>query len=160
MNSPICGEVEDGGEPVADVALGKTEELGALEDVLPAREVGLKPGAELEQRHHAPAHLERPRCRIEGPGEDLQQRALPRAVDADDPQAFARSHLEADVAQRPEFLVTSEVAERHPFEQAVAGTRVELESLSEIAHRHHHIAPGWVAHRTSRSSGRSRRRTR
>src|SRR5262249_16453819 len=97
---------------------------------------------------------------IEGPGEDLQQRALPRSVGADDRQTFARAHLEGDVAQRPELLVSMQVAEGDPFEQTVPGVRVELESLPEVANRHHHLARASLAHRTSLSSGRNRRRTR
>jgi hypothetical protein len=92
------GEVEDGLQPITHVSIGEAEELRALEHVLPAGEVGLEARAELQQGHHAPPDLERPRRGIEGPGEDLQQRALPGAVQADDAEALSGAHLKAHVA--------------------------------------------------------------
>src|SRR3954454_4051854 len=42
------------------------------------------------------------RCRRRDPRQDLQHRALARAVPPDDPHGLAGLHLERDVLQRPE----------------------------------------------------------
>ena len=115
------GELEDGGQAVTHVPAPGKPRSCALWKTFCRPVSRAEPRAELQQGHHAPSHLERSGCGIEGPGEDLQQRALPGAVDADDSQAFARAHFEGDVAQRPEVLVPAQVAEGDPLEQAVPG---------------------------------------
>jgi hypothetical protein len=63
----------------------------------------VEPGADLDQRAHAPADLQFPGRRREDPGEELQKRRLAGAVRPDDPERLARMHVEVDVAQRPDL---------------------------------------------------------
>ena len=50
------------------------------------------------------AHVDRPFGWPDDPGQDLEQRALARAVGADDRQRLAALDAQDDVAQRPELL--------------------------------------------------------
>ncbi|MDQ3439278.1 MAG: hypothetical protein M3478_02880, partial [Planctomycetota bacterium] len=56
------------------------EEAGGEEDVLAGGEIGVETGAELDDRAEAPVDLHGPLRRHEDAREELQQRALARAV--------------------------------------------------------------------------------
>ena len=73
-------------------------------DVLAPGQLGVKAGAHLQQAAHPPVDLGPPAGRLGDAGEDLEQRALARAVAADDPHHFALLHLEGDILQRPELI--------------------------------------------------------
>ena len=54
----------------------------------------------------------RPRGRLGDPGEDLEQRALARAVRPDDADDLAALDLERDILERPDVIVVARAA-RH-----------------------------------------------
>ena len=89
------GEVEDRGQTGSHLGVREAQQPRALEDVLPSGQLGVKAGAQLEERGDPPLDLERPLRRIEGAREDLEQRALPRPVDPDDADALPSGHVEA-----------------------------------------------------------------
>src|SRR6266545_278580 len=79
-------------ELLADVRALQPEDRPVEEDVLAPGEVGMESRAELEQRSDAAADLRRPRCRLDDPREDPEQRALAGAVSPDEPdRARARA---------------------------------------------------------------------
>src|SRR5690606_18389206 len=74
------------------------------EDVLAARQLRVEAGPHFQQAPHAAVDLGTALRRCGDAGEDLEQRALPRSVPADDPDDLAFGDLERDVAERPERL--------------------------------------------------------
>ena len=81
---------------------------GAVEiDVLAAGQFGVKAGAHLQQRTDAPLDLHLPLGGCGDAREDLEQRALARAVAPDDAHDLAALHLEVDVAQRPDRVAVA-----------------------------------------------------
>ncbi len=87
-------------------------DLGALhpedrahqEDVLAARELRVKPRADLEERADPSADLRPALGGLGDPRQDLEQRALARRRSADEADDLARLHVERDVAERPDRL--------------------------------------------------------
>jgi hypothetical protein len=142
------GEGEDLVELARDVGALHAEDRAAQEDVLAAGELAVEPGADLEQRADAPAHLGEP---LRGPRdarEDLQQRALARAVAADHAEHFARRDLERHVAQGPERVRVRRgpPAERPPrgahdrlAQRLVGRAAPEPVALAEARHAERHV---------------------
>ncbi len=95
-------EVDDLVEARGDLGAPHAEDRAVEVDVLAARELGVEAGAHLEQAADAAAQLDAPRRRLGDARQDLEQRALARAVAADDAEHLAAPHLEVDVAQRPD----------------------------------------------------------
>ena len=71
-----------------------TEDEQRLRNALRHHLVAWRAGDVLALEH------DRAGARIEDPGDDIEDRGLAGAVGADDGKNFARSHLEADVADR------------------------------------------------------------
>ena len=93
----------------------KPEDRAVQKDVLAPGQLGVEPGAQLQQRRHAAAHADPARGRAQHAGDHLQQRALARAVVADDAEHLAAPHVEGHAAQRPELVVGD-----RPFIQRIA----------------------------------------
>jgi hypothetical protein len=70
------------------------EQAGAVDDVLPAGQVGVQARAKLQEAEHAAGDAERALGGVHGAGEDLEQGALAGPVDADDPERLAAGDLE------------------------------------------------------------------
>ncbi len=93
-------------------------------DVLPAGKLGVEAGADFQQAADAAVEFDVAGRGLGDAGKDLEQRALARAVSADDADDFALFDLEADVLQGPEAVVVGEalaVAQslhRPPYEAA------------------------------------------
>ena len=66
-------------------------------------ELGVEAGPNLEERAKPAEDLSSAHRRSRDAREDLQQRALPRAVGADDAEHFAALDFERHVAERPEL---------------------------------------------------------
>ena len=81
------------------------------------------------------SHGDLPRRRIEGAGENPQQRRLAGAVDPDDSKTFPAVDVEADPAQRPQRVVSGHPSERHPLRDPVPRTPVQLESFGQMPDR-------------------------
>src|SRR5262249_5445670 len=81
-------------------------EDGAVQvDVLPPRELRVKPGSHLEQGADAAANLHITARRLGDARQDLEQGALAGAVAADDSQDLAAFELEGDVVERTEAVL-------------------------------------------------------
>ena len=72
-------------------------------DVLAAGQLGVKPGAEIDQRSDPTRRAHLSAGRSGDARQQLQQGGLARAVVADQPDRFARLQAQADVAQRPQL---------------------------------------------------------
>ena len=86
-SSPVNATISS--KRAATCALAEPEDRAVEVDVLAARELRVEPGAELEQRGHAAVDAD---GAVVGPvdaGQALEQRALARAVVADDPEGRA-----------------------------------------------------------------------
>ena len=105
--SPSSAKVDELLVARLHLGLRNAEHRGVHVEVVLARELGVEAGAELEERAEPAVHDEPPRRRPRRPGEDLEQRALPRAVPSDDPERRAALELEADVLERPLLLVAA-----------------------------------------------------
>ena len=144
-----AGEVDDLVEGLLGRAARHAQDGGVEEDVLPAGEVAVEAGAELEQRGQALAALDVPLGRREDPADDLEQGGLAGAVVADQAERGAVLDLERDVAQGPELVqVVAGLAEvdQHLLERLVG---VDAEAGADV------VDPDRGAH--VRAPARSRR---
>src|SRR5262249_50099706 len=106
-------------------------------DVLPAGEVGMEARPDLDQRPQPSAREEGPRRGHGDAGEDLQERALPRSVGADEPDDVAALGLERDVLGGPEPLAA--VAAREQPARPLTGRVLDgavPSALDPVALRH------------------------
>src|SRR5207248_2747157 len=71
-------------------------------DVLSAGEVGVEPGAQLQERRDPAAGLDPARGRLDDPRDQPEQRRLARPVTADEADSVARLDSERDVFERPD----------------------------------------------------------
>ena len=78
------GKGDDLVEALGNRALRQSEHHAVDEDVLTAGNLRMKAGAELDERRDTALHLDRTRCRLADPGNQLQHRALARPVASDD----------------------------------------------------------------------------
>ncbi len=109
----------------------QAEERGVEVDVLAPGELGVEPGAELEQRREAAALADRPRGRPQDPRDALQERRLARAVVPDQPERRPLAHVELDVAERPEVLGSAPRGEHTLFERRRL-VPIDAEALRDI----------------------------
>jgi hypothetical protein len=93
---------------------------------------GWKPGAELEQRRQpAPAHHPARRG-AQRAGDALEQRALARAVVAEEGERLALAHLERDVVERLEHDVRVAAGPDEALLGRLAALLVDLELLGDV----------------------------
>ena len=89
----------------ADLGPAHAEDRAVEVNVFASGELGMESRADFQERAHASVDLGGAVRRLRDPGQDLQQRALPRSVAADDSDHLALADFEVDVAQRPEQIV-------------------------------------------------------
>ena len=99
------GEGLDVRHPVHDLHSRETHDRAVEDDVFTGGQVRIESRAELQERRHLAGHAHRSRRRLQDGGDDLEQRRLSRAVHAEDADGVAAADGEADVAERPEFMV-------------------------------------------------------
>jgi hypothetical protein len=105
VDEPLdAGEGDDLVELGGDLAPPHAENRAVHEDVLASGQLGMKSGPDLEQRPDPTRDVDVSFARLGDPRQDLQQRALPRAVPTDDAQDLAVAHLERGIAERPDCL--------------------------------------------------------
>ena len=97
-------EGDDLVELPGDLGLGHAENRAVQEDVLAARQLGMKTGADLQQAGDPAPHRDLTGGRRRHLGKNLEQGALARAIPADDAQHFPFSDVEAHVVERQELL--------------------------------------------------------
>ncbi len=74
-------------------------------DVLPAGQLGMKAGADLQQGAHSPGDVRFARAGLGHPCQNFEQGALPGAVLADDPQHPSLAHVEGHITQGPDHVL-------------------------------------------------------
>ena len=126
-----AGEVDDLVELGGDLGPAHAENRPVQVHVVPAGQVLVEAGADLEQRREAPPDVGVALGRVGDPREDLEQRALAGAVPADDAEHLAVLEVERDVAKRPDRLLLRRRAE----ELAEARPRRRDEVLHGLAQR-------------------------
>ena len=99
------GEVDDFVELGIDFLFREAQHGGVDVDVLPPGQDGVEARSEGNERADPAAHRDLARVGLDQPVEHLEQSGFPCAVPADQSKAFAAAKLEADVLDRPEFLV-------------------------------------------------------
>ena len=137
------GELHD----LVEILLGlapRQAQNGRIEvHVLPTGEIGVHSRTELEQRSEPASSLHVAGLGRKDASDDLEQRALARAVAPDDAEGLARAHVEGHVAQGPELfrvLATTPEVDHTLLERLVAA---DGEALGDIRHpddRHGHVA--------------------
>ena len=118
-------EVDDLVEALVDRLLGHAVQGAHQVHVLPAGQVVVEPGAQLQERRDLAVHADLALVRDEHPGDHLEQRRLARAVLTDDAHAVALGDVEGHIAQRPELValgvgVTLVAVDEHLTETALA----------------------------------------
>jgi hypothetical protein len=111
------GERDDLVEPARDLALRQPEHHAVDVDVLASRDLGMKPGAQLDQRRHPAGDGNRSGGRLADARQELEHRALARAVAADDPERAPGVEIEADAVEGIEHLVGTQVLEQAAAQQ-------------------------------------------
>jgi hypothetical protein len=101
---PDPREVDDGVELPVDLPLGQAQDRSVQVDVLPAGQVRVEPGAQLQKRGDASPDVDLPPVGREDAADDLQEGGLARAVGAGQPDRLARVDRERDVLQGPVLL--------------------------------------------------------
>src|SRR5215510_8540673 len=103
------------------------EQRPVEKNVFAPAQLGMKSGAEFQQRSYPAFHPDAPPGRLHNPRDELEQSALARAVVADDAHDLALAHFEAHVAQRLELLALGS-----PLQQADS---ILLEAANLLARR-------------------------
>jgi len=158
------GEFDDLVEAPLDLLLGETQHDAVDEDVFPAGDLGMKPGAKLDECGDAAGDADPTLGGSRDPGHALEQRALARSVAPDDAVGAALRHLKRHAAQRLERVFGLQVADEAAFEQCrlergelpLAGVpAVHLRDVDDVDRRcrHGRVRP---LPRTSRGAGRIR----
>ena len=96
------GELEDVLDAALRLGARNAEDRRVHQDVVVRGQIGIEPGAELQQRHDAADADHAAGGRRDHPRQDLEQRRLAGAVGTDDAQDRAGLDAEPDVAKRPE----------------------------------------------------------
>ena len=93
---------------------------------------GLKPGAQFQQRGHAPAGHHPAGGRLEDAADHLEQRAFAAAVRPHQTDHLAALHAERDVPQRPEIGVERFVPQGIQFADPVEGRLIQPIDLRNV----------------------------
>jgi hypothetical protein len=135
------GEGLDLGEPRLHLAPRDAEQRSIQDRVLAPRELRVEAAAQFEQGRDPARHDHLALGRTQRAREDLQERALPRAVPADDADRLAPSDPERDVAERPELVsvATAEASEEHLLQPVrwPCVDPVHLPQIRNFEHRRH-----------------------
>ncbi len=100
-----AGELHDLVVLALDLLAGQAEHGAVDEDVLPARDLGVEAGAQLDQGGHAAGDRDAAGGGLEHAGDQLEQGGFARAVAADDAERLAPADGEVDVLQGGDGLL-------------------------------------------------------
>ena len=87
-------ELHDVVEAIVDFLFRQPQHDAVDEDVLAAGDLGMKAGAELDERGDATVHRDRPRVGFRDPGNDFEKGALPGAVSPDNRERRSLADVE------------------------------------------------------------------
>ena len=113
-----------------DVLALEAEDGAVQVDVLAARELRVEAGAELEQRADAALDGNGAGGRLDDPRDEPEQRRLPGAVAADQPDRLAGRDARRDVAQRPDVRPTRATPRDEQLLERADGLRVDAEAAA------------------------------
>ena len=123
------GKFEDCRKPLINLPARHTENRSVQVNILHAGIFRIESAAQFQKRGDPAFFLDGPACGHQGSGDDLEQGAFPRAVPADDTDAFSAFHLKIDVPQSPELLVELPMPHAQRLKQPVHGFRIHLETF-------------------------------
>src|SRR5581483_10843885 len=124
-----AGELDDLVEAPVDLLRREPEDRSVEVHVLATRQLRMEAGAELEERRDLAVDGDAAGVGPEDAGDALQQRRLPRAVLADEPDRRAFEYLQRHLVERKEFLVASTAAAHDGGLEALVPLVIEAESL-------------------------------
>src|SRR5690606_33931920 len=114
-----------------DLLARHAEDRAVEVDVLLARELGVEPRADLQERPDAAVELDAPASRGGAAREDLEERRLAGAVAPDDPERLAVRHLERDVVEGVEERVLLLAGRPDPLDRGGCRGRRALAERTE-----------------------------
>ena len=100
-------EMHDRVHPAAQLRPAEAEDGAVQVDVLASGELRVEAHAELQEGRHLAADPDAAGRLSVDAGEDLEQRALARAVGADDAQELTLGNVEADILERQQLAVAA-----------------------------------------------------
>ena len=98
-----AGELDDLVELGADFGFGHPENGAVQKDVLAPAQLGMEPGADLEERCDATADSYLAACGLGDAAENFQQGALASSITTDNSHNLAGLDIERHIAQGPEI---------------------------------------------------------
>src|SRR5262249_37720429 len=131
-------ERHDGVELAADLGALHAKDRAVEVHVIPPGELGMKAGADLEQRANAAPQFDLAGGRRGDARQELEEGTLSGAVAADDADNLARIDVEADVAQCPHGrllpLLSMERAQRRadPAKESLAEGPIRLRGADAV----------------------------
>ncbi len=139
------GKLDDIVEAVLDLFLGQAQHDPVDKHVFASRDLGMKSGAEFDERRDAAFDDDRPEGRLRDPRDQLQRGALAGAVAADHAKGRALRDSERDIGQRRERLAWAQIASDAPLQQraleggemAAAVLPVHLRDVIQLDRRSH-----------------------
>jgi len=152
----LC-EAFDRRKQTISFAARQTQQRSIQVNVFDATELRIETGAQFQQRRYASFVPDISMSRLQGPGDDLQERRLATTVWTDDANRRAFIEFETHIAQSPEFLMSSQPPTRDRFLQPIGRSRISpilLErfstrratvmrcNVSEVGRRKPEMAPG------------------
>src|SRR5262249_50648193 len=117
--------------------LRESEERPVQRDILSPREIGMKPGPHFEERRDRAIDFDAATGRLHKPGDQFEQRALPRAIAPNDADRVAWVDGEVDIPQCPEILSPPAIALQCTHEEFLDRSRplvMEYEPARDIRH--------------------------
>ncbi len=127
------GEVHDLVEALGDLALRQAQHDPVDEDVLTTGDLGMKPGAQFDERGNPAVDLDRAFVGPRDAGDALEQRRLPGSVLADDAVGAAFRHGERHAAQGRERFVGLQVANQAALQQGrLQGRKLLLPRVAPV----------------------------
>ena len=127
-------ELHDLGNELLGLLFRQTPQLAAHVDVLHARQLHVEARGKLQQRGHAPVHLDGAGRREAHAGDHLERRGLAGAVVAEQRQGFAAVHGETQVVARVDRIVRNALGEGGQQAQLVVLEQLVL--LGDVVEAH------------------------
>ena len=100
-------EVEHGVQPPAGLPSGEAHHHPVERHVLAGGQLVVESDSKLDERSYAARHPNRTRVGLVDPRQDLEERALPGAVAADDAEELTAVDFEGDLSKRTQHAVLS-----------------------------------------------------
>src|SRR4030095_6522400 len=138
-------EFDDLIEPLLYLAACQSEHDAVDEHVLPAGDLGMETGAQLNQRRDAPLDSDRAARRFRDAGNEFERGALAGAVSSDHAERVAARHGERHAVERGKRLVGPQIPYETPLQERALQCRkpaatvaaIDLRDVVELDGRRH-----------------------